>query len=150
MGVEVRSPFCGLAEPIGAVPDPVFSQSMVGAGVALSPVPGPVVVVAPLAGVVTALSAHAFVVSSGRTSVLVHLGIDTVRLGGEGFTAHVGRGDVVGLGQPVIGWSARAVEERGCCSWCPVIALETEADELGDVREDGEVVAGDVLFVVHG
>lgn len=149
MSTEVSSPVGGLAAPLSEVPDPVFSQAMVGPGVAVKPNAGFADAVAPVAGTVATLHPHAFVVSADSgVSVLVHLGIDTVKLQGEGFELRVAKGDRVELGQPVVGWDPSAVEAQGYSSVCPVVALDVPADSLGDVRDDGEVVTGDAVFVV--
>lgn len=151
MTVRVLSPVGGLAAPISEVPDPVFSQAMVGPGVAVKTTGGRSDAVAPVSGTVATLHPHAFVVvaEDGR-AVLVHLGIDTVKLEGEGFTVHVAKGDTVRAGQPVVEWDPSDVEARGYSSVCPVVALEVGPDALGDVSDDGQVAAGDVLFVLDG
>lgn len=149
MSTEVSSPVGGLAAPLSEVPDPVFSQAVVGPGVAVKPRDGWAEAVSPVAGAVATLHPHAFVVTADSgVSVLVHLGIDTVKLQGEGFEPRVAKGDRVELGQPVVGWDPTDVESRGYSSVCPVVALDVPVDGLGDLREDGEVVAGDALFVV--
>ncbi|GAA4618479.1 glucose PTS transporter subunit IIA [Saccharopolyspora hordei] len=149
MSVEVGSPVAGLATALTEVPDPVFSQAMVGPGVAVKPSGGRADAVAPIAGTVATLHPHAFVVASpSGTAVLVHLGIDTVKLKGEGFELHVAKGDQVEAGQRVVTWDPSEVESHGYASICPVIALETAPEALADLREDGQVVAGDVLFSV--
>ncbi|AQY20555.1 hypothetical protein T261_07492 [Streptomyces lydicus] len=98
-------------------------------------------------GVVVSLHPHAFVVvDAAGHGVLTHLGIDTVQLNGEGFELLVNKGDNVSRGQAVVRWNPAAVEEAGKSAVCPVVALEASADSLGDVREDGDVKAGDTLF----
>ncbi|HEX9337547.1 MAG TPA: PTS glucose transporter subunit IIA [Pseudonocardiaceae bacterium] len=143
----VGSPVAGQVVPLADVPDPVFAEAMVGPGLAVVPAPEPGSAVAPVAGTIATLHPHAFVVTteSGR-SVLVHLGIDTVRLKGEGFTLHVAKGDVVAVGQPVVGWHPAAIAEAGYATVCPVIALDAGAEVIGDPHEPGPVVAGDRLF----
>ncbi|MER7080068.1 PTS system N-acetylglucosamine-specific IIA component, Glc family (TC 4.A.1.1.5) [Saccharopolyspora kobensis] len=149
MSVEVGSPVAGLATALGEVPDPVFSQAMVGPGMAIKPSGGRADAVAPIAGAVMTLHPHAFVIaSSGGTAVLVHLGIDTVKLKGEGFELHVAKGDVVEAGQRIVSWDPTEVESHGYSSICPVIALEVAPEALADLREDGQVATGDVLFTV--
>ncbi|QUH01601.1 PTS glucose transporter subunit IIA [Saccharopolyspora erythraea] len=151
MSIEVGSPVRGLAAPISEVPDPVFSQAMVGPGVAVKPEQGSADAVAPIAGTVATLHPHAFVVAApGGTAILVHLGIDTVKLKGEGFTLHVAKGDVVEAGQRIVTWNPTEVESHGYSSVCPVVALDVEAEALSDLREDGQVEAGDALFAVSG
>lgn len=149
MSTEVGSPVVGLAAPISDVPDPVFSQAMVGPGTAVKPHGGQSDAVAPVAGTVATLHPHAYVIATeAGAAVLVHLGLDTVKLEGEGFTLHVAKGDVVEAGQPIVTWDPSAVEEKGYSSVCPVVVLDVPAEALGDLREDGHVAAGDLLFTV--
>ncbi len=149
MRVEVTTPVAGLATSITEVPDPVFSQAMVGPGVAVTPEGGRSEAVAPIAGTVATLHPHAFVVASqDGPAILVHLGIDTVKLKGEGFTVQVGQGDVVEAGQKIISWDPTEVESHGFSSVCPVVALDLDPDSLADIRDDGQVVLGDVLFLI--
>jgi sugar PTS system EIIA component len=146
-GLDVLAPVAGRALPLSDVPDPVFAEAMVGPGAAIDPPRAAVTAVAPVAGRVTTLHPHAFVVvaSSGR-GVLVHLGLDTVQLAGDGFTVLVSKGDEVTAGQPMVRWDPAAVETGGRSPVCPVIALDATPDRLDGVRADGEVRAGEVLF----
>ncbi|MGS2586718.1 PTS sugar transporter subunit IIA [Streptomyces hebeiensis] len=143
----VTAPLPGRAIGLAAVPDPVFAGAMVGPGMAIDPVRAAGTAVSPVDGVVVSLHPHAFVVvdATGH-GVLTHLGIDTVQLNGEGFELLVGKGDTVTRGQPLVRWDPAAVEAAGKSPICPVVALEATADALGDLREDGEVAAGDSLF----
>ncbi|MCP9959773.1 PTS sugar transporter subunit IIA [Streptomyces sudanensis] len=144
----VTSPLAGHAVGLAAVPDPVFSGAMVGPGTAIDPVREPATAVAPVDGVVASLHPHAFViVDAGGRGVLTHLGIDTVQLGGEGFELLVEKGDAVTRGQGIVRWSPAVVEEAGKSPVCPVVALDAAADALGELREDGELEAGETLFV---
>ncbi|MBB1245675.1 PTS glucose transporter subunit IIA [Streptomyces durbertensis] len=147
---SVTSPLAGRAIGLAAVPDPVFAGAMVGPGTAVDPVREPSEALAPLDGVIVSLHAHAFVVAddAGR-GVLTHLGIDTVKLDGEGFELLVAKGDKVTRGQPVIRWNPAAVEAAGKSPISPVIALEVTADALADVVESGDVKAGDTLFALR-
>ncbi len=79
--------------------------------------------------------------------VLVHLGIDTVQLNGEGFELLVNKGDTVTRGQGVVRWNPAAVETAGKSAVCPIVALEATAEALSDLRDNGDVKAGDSLFV---
>ncbi|MGW7126543.1 PTS sugar transporter subunit IIA, partial [Streptomyces sp. NPDC054901] len=102
----VTAPLDGRAVGLAAVPDPVFAGRMVGPGTAIDPVREPTEAVSPLDGVVISLHPHAYAVmdAEGR-GVLTHLGIDTVKLKGEGFEALVKKGDRVTRGQGVIRWN---------------------------------------------
>ena len=96
---DVLAPVAGLVRPLSEVPDPVFAAEMVGAGVAIEPDGGLADAVSPVAGTVLKLHPHAFVVLTPEgTGVLVHLGIDTVRLEGAGFELLRG-GEVAGRGR---------------------------------------------------
>lgn len=149
MSTEVGSPVAGLTAALSDVPDPVFSQAMVGPGLAIKPSGGEADAVAPVAGQVATLHPHAFViVASTGGAVLVHLGIDTVKLKGEGFTLHVAKGDSVEAGQKIVTWNPTEVEAQGYASICPVVALEAQAESLADLREDTQVLPGDHLFSI--
>ncbi|MGW1839245.1 PTS sugar transporter subunit IIA [Streptomyces sp. BBFR2] len=143
----VTSPLAGRAIGLAAVPDPVFAGAMVGPGTAIDPVREPSEALAPVDGVVVSLHPHAFVVVDAEGhGVLTHLGIDTVQLNGEGFELLVNKGDTVQRGQAVVRWDPAQVEKAGKSPVCPVVALEAAADSLGELREDGDVAAGDALF----
>ncbi|MFK0019648.1 PTS glucose transporter subunit IIA [Streptomyces sp. NPDC090798] len=143
----VTSPLAGRIIGLAAVPDPVFSGAMVGPGTAIDPVRESGEAVAPVDGVIVSLHPHAFVVVDAEGhGVLTHLGIDTVQLNGEGFELLVNKGDTVTRGQAVVRWNPAAVEVAGKSPICPIVALEATADSLSDLREDGDVKAGDALF----
>ncbi|MFD3525284.1 PTS glucose transporter subunit IIA [Streptomyces sp. NPDC058653] len=144
---RVTSPLAGRAIGLAAVPDPVFSDAMVGPGTAIDPVREPSEAVAPIDGVVVSLHSHAFVVlDSEGHGVLTHLGIDTVQLNGSGFELLVAKGDTVKRGQGVVRWNPVEVEAAGKSPVCPVVALDASVEALTDLVQDGDVKAGDALF----
>ncbi|MBP9804694.1 MAG: phosphoenolpyruvate--protein phosphotransferase [Candidatus Accumulibacter sp.] len=105
--VELKAPVDGVILPLEQVPDPVFSQKMVGDGVSIDPLSE--VLVAPCAGTITQLhhAGHAVTVTSAEgLEVLLHIGLDTVALKGEGFTAKVEVGQQVACGDPLIAFDA--------------------------------------------
>ncbi len=144
---DVLAPLGGLVRPLSEVPDPVFAAEMVGAGVAIEPEGGVVDAVSPVAGTVLKLHPHAFVVLTAEgAGILVHLGIDTNHLAGEGFELLVAEKDAVEPGQPVTRWSPGDVAERGLSPMVMVCVLDTKP---GDVTSDctgDTVAAGDALF----
>jgi sugar PTS system EIIA component len=148
--LSVLSPLPGRVLPMQDVPDPVFSGSIVGPGIAVDPVREAVEAVSPVDGRLVKLHPHAFVVVSvmpeGGAGVLVHLGIDTVQLKGEGFTLFVDEGTEVVAGQPIVRWDPAAVEAGGRSPVCPIVALDAKADSLADFAEAGDVEAGAPLF----
>ncbi|MBB5857044.1 PTS glucose transporter subunit IIA [Amycolatopsis umgeniensis] len=147
MSLEILSPVSGKTTAMTEVPDPVFAQAMVGPGLAVLPSGGRQDAVAPVDGTVVTLHPHAYVVATedGR-GVLVHLGIDTVKEKGEGFTLHVVKGEAVRAGQPVIGWDPDAVAAAGYSPIVPVVALDAKAEVLSGLLTGGDVEAGDPIF----
>ena len=150
MTLSVLSPLPGRVVPIEEVPDPVFAGAIVGPGIAVDPPREPVDVVSPVDGRIVKLHPHAFVVVAvqpeGGAGVLVHLGIDTVKLKGEGFTLYVDEGAEVQAGQKIVSWDPAAIEEGGRSPVCPVVAMDAKADALTDFAPAGDIGAGDVLF----
>ncbi|MFI9451479.1 PTS glucose transporter subunit IIA [Amycolatopsis sp. NPDC052450] len=147
MSLEILSPVSGKTTAMTEVPDPVFAQAMVGPGLAVMPSGGRQDAVAPVDGTVVTLHPHAFVVATedGR-GVLVHLGIDTVKQKGEGFSLHVVKGETVRAGQPVVEWDPEAVKAAGYSPIVPVVALDAKAEVLSGLLTGGDVEAGDAIF----
>ncbi|QZN86590.1 PTS glucose transporter subunit IIA [Cellulomonas sp. C5510] len=147
--LTVLAPVAGAVRALADVDDPVFSGEIVGPGLAVQPDPDAGrAVVAPVSGTVAKLHPHAFVLlAEGGRGVLVHLGINTVQLGGEGFTLHVAEGDAVEQGQLLVEWDPAAIEAGGRSAICPVIGLEALPDSLTRLAEPGATVAaGDPLL----
>src|SRR5690242_19416251 len=130
---SVLAPIGGRAVALQDVPDPVFAQGMVGYGAAVDPPRRVVDAVAPVSGKILKLLPHAYIVMTpDNVGVLVHLGIDTVQLKGEGFTTHVNQGDTVTAGQIVISYDVPAIEAKGLNPIVPVVVM--------DEREPGNIV----------
>jgi glucose-specific phosphotransferase system IIA component len=125
--------------PLRDVPDPVFSQGMVGYGAAIDPPRNVIEAAAPVTGRIVKLLPHAYVVmTADNVGVLVHLGLDTVQLEGEGFTTHVSQGDDVTAGQLVITYDVPSVEAKGLN---PIVAVV-----VMDEREPANVVPAEAAF----
>ena len=150
----VLAPVPGRAVPMEEVPDPVFAQLMVGPGAAIDPPRGVVEAVAPIAGTVLKVLPHAFVIlGADGVGILVHLGIDTVQLDGQGFTVHVEKGAEVTAGQLMVTYDVPTVEALGRNPIVPVVALEKGAENvaLADAVASGAGVTAQVtLFTVDG
>ncbi|MBB2909741.1 PTS system N-acetylglucosamine-specific IIA component [Streptosporangium becharense] len=142
----VLAPVAGAAVGLESVPDPVFAEGLVGPGMAIEPDRAPGRALSPITGTIVKLHPHAFVVvdDDGR-GVLVHLGIDTVQLRGEGFELLAAEGDRVSAGQPVVAWDPALVEAGGRSPVCPVVALDAPAGAVTGLAE-GSVDAGSELF----
>ena len=101
--VRILAPFGGWCGALDEVPDPVFAGRILGDGLAVDPTEG--ILLAPCAGEIVALPASAHAVSIRTASgidVLVHIGIDTVSLGGRGFEARVRPGANVHAGDEML------------------------------------------------
>ncbi|VIF65764.1 PTS system glucose-like transporter subunit IIA [Clostridioides difficile] len=128
---------------IEKVNDSVFSKRLMGDGVAI--IPNSNVVVAPCNGKVTVLteSKHAFgMVSDEGVEILVHIGIDTVNLQGDGFKNEVSQGDNVKKGSPIISFERERINSQGIdCTIIMVVLNHSEFSEINCMVEN-EVVAG--------
>jgi len=100
--IEIFSPLGGEVVDIENVPDEVFSKKLVGDGVAI--IPSSSVAVSPIKGVISRIfpTKHAFSIKGDKVEVMVHIGLDTVALQGEGFEALAKEGDKVDVGTPII------------------------------------------------
>lgn len=149
MSAAVLAPLAGTLVPLSQVPDPVFAAELVGAGLAVEPVEGggETTVVAPVGGRIVKLHPHAFVVQAADgTGVLVHIGIDTVKLDGQGFTTHVREGDVVEAGRPITTFDPDAVRAGGLSAVIPVVVLDTTPGSITPPATTGPTEAGAMLF----
>ena len=125
--VVLRQPIPGRVLPLAEVPDPMFAEGMMGPGVAIDPAGG--TVVAPADATVASIfpTNHAIgLVLGDGTELLIHVGIDTVNLKGEGFTPLVAAGDAVTAGTPLLRFDAAAIRAAGYSAITPVIVLNDE------------------------
>jgi glucose-specific phosphotransferase system IIA component len=147
---EVLAPLSGQVVPLDEVPDPVFSERMLGDGLALYPAEG--VGVAPVTGklIVFHSAGHAFAVqTTNEISVLVHVGLDTVQMKGEGFTRLAEAGDEVVAGQEIVHFDLATIEAAGYSPLSPVILPDLPADYRVEKTTATTVRAGrDILLIV--
>ena len=148
--IAISSTVAGWVTPLDEVPDPVFAERMLGDGIAVDPVEGRVV--APGAGVVSSIhhAGHAVTLSldSGPV-VLIHIGLDTVALGGVGFTPRVKDGQRVGEGETLIEFDLDLLARNARSLVTPVIVTNGEAFRVGLREAPGPVQAGQPLFKVE-
>lgn len=148
--VQVLAPCPGRVLAMAEVPDPVFAEEMVGPGVAIEPDPGPTTVVSPIAGKVVKVLPHAFVVLGDGVGVLVHLGINTVRLDGEGFEVLATQGSEVAAGDPMISWDPSTLPSSAAgqdvSPVVPVVLMDGKKGSVTSEAIGGPVAAGDLLF----
>ena len=120
----------GKAMPLSEVPDEVFAQELLGKGIAIEPAEGRFF--APVGGEVTSVtdSRHAFtIMSDAGTDVLVHIGVDTVSLAGQGFVSHVSPGEKVRAGDLIAEADIDLIRSRGLSAICSVVITEPEKIE---------------------
>lgn len=146
---EVRSPVTGRSLAVSDVPDPVFARGLVGPGLAVLPHPGSQQAVAPVPGRLVKVHPHAYLVltESGH-GVLVHLGIDTVRMNGDGFALHVAEEEYVAAGDAVVTWDPAHVERTGRSAACAVVVLDCDPAVIKLHAVDTVVSANQLLFEV--
>lgn len=124
---KIYAPLEGELCSLETVPDDTFAQKVLGEGVAIIPSNGQVL--APFNGSVTSVfnTKHAIALTSDKgVEVLIHIGIDTVALNGEGFTAHVKDGDTVQKGQLLMDVDLNFIKEKGYSLISPIIVTNTQ------------------------
>jgi len=145
---SVSAPVAGTVVALADVPDPVFAQQIVGSGLAIDPERGESTVVAPADGRLLKLHPHAFVLLTGEgKGLLVHLGIDTVQLEGEGFELLVAEGDEVTARTPIVRWNPAEIEAGGRSPIVPVVVMDSAPDSV-QASASGTVRVGDEIFTV--
>ena len=146
--VEIYAPISGDIVNIEDVPDVVFSEKIVGDGVAIRPTGNKIV--APVDGVIGKIfeTNHAFSMESKEgVELFVHFGIDTVELKGEGFTRVAQEGQTVKRGDTVIELDLSLLEAKAKSVLTPVVI--SNMDEINHLeKKTGEVVAGDSVVLV--
>lgn len=144
---EVASPLNGTIVPLSEVHDAVFSQKVLGDGIAVLPLDGNVY--APADGTVTTLfeTKHAIGLETAQgAEILIHIGIDTVNLEGKYFTAHVKAGDSVKKGELLVTFDKTAIEQEGYETITPVLITNTEHYTRIEASSGRETKAGDLLL----
>lgn len=147
------SPMHGRAVPLSEVDDPVFAEGIAGDGVAIIPEApeGTVIeVVAPAAGHLARLfeGGHAFAIAtSDGVELIVHIGLDTIEMKGDGFELIATEGDTVEAGQPIVRADLRRIEEAGYDPVTPVIVMNAEDHPVSE-KKTGAVAPGDVLYEI--
>lgn len=147
-GVTIFSPMKGKVVPLSQVPDPVFADGIMGNGMAIDPTEGKVF--APFDGIVSTLfpTGHAIGLSSCEgLELLIHIGMDTVKLDGKYFTKKVTDGEEVKKGDLLIEVDLEAVKEAGYSVITPVIICDPKEYSELKISDFKEILAGEQLCV---
>ncbi len=143
----IFAPFSGILVPLDEVPDPAFAQRLAGDGIAIDPLDQRVV--APCDGRVLQVhrAGHALTLSAYGLEILIHVGLDTVKLKGKGFKARVKAGDDVRKGDELMTFDADYIATNAVSLISPV--LVTNMDRVTSLRpRTGKVRAGDLLLEI--
>ena len=147
--LKVRSPLKGWCAALSDNPDPVFRDRILGDGVSIDPTEGKVH--APFSGEVLTVpeSRHAINLRADNgAEFLIHIGVDTVTMAGDGFKAHVAVGDRVECGQLLLSFDLDKVVREAASLKTPILLL-SEGFVLSGHGNAGPVESGDVLFEVR-
>ena len=147
---EIASPLKATTMDLDKVPDPVFSTGAVGQGVGLEP-QGDIVVTAPADGtvIVAPSSGHAFGITlDSGVEILIHVGLDTVNLEGQGFDVKVSQGDRVSAGQELVRVDRSVIEQAGYPLTTPVLVTNTASFASVEVVGGDSVEPGEALIKV--
>lgn len=139
------APVSGDVVQLSETSDPVFSSGAMGRGVAVNPTGE--VAYAPVSGTVSASMPHAVgITTEDGAEVLVHVGVDTVEMGGDGLTALVSAGSTVKAGDPVVSFSRAKISAAG--KQDTVFVIVTNSDDYAslELAPNGPVAAGAVVI----
>lgn len=146
---SILSPLEGQVIKLADIQDPTFASGILGQGVGIIPASGRVI--APFDGQVSSLfsTLHAInLVSHTGVELLIHIGINTVQMNGEGFTAHVKNGDTFAAGDLLIEFDIEAILKAGCLLDTPVLVNNSDDYSAVDIMEGYVVAEGAPLMNV--
>ena len=143
--IELKAHATGKVSDIKEVPDPIFSEKMMGEGIAIDPDVG--AVVSPVDGVIMHIfpTKHAVgIKASNGVEVLIHIGVETVTMNGEGFEAHVENGQRVKTGDILVTFDLALVKEKAESAMIPMIITNSkEMEKIEQVLIGDHVTAGE-------
>ncbi|MDE7188505.1 MAG: PTS glucose transporter subunit IIA [Lachnospiraceae bacterium] len=149
-GIEIAAPVSGRLVGIGEVNDPTFSEEILGKGVALIPSDGRVC--APADGTVATVfpTGHAAAITSDSgAEILIHVGLDTVKLNGQHFTVHAKEGQKVSRGDLLLEADIEQIKAEGYDIITPVVICNTDEFSGFRMADSGQVSQGDVVLTLQ-
>ena len=148
-GNVLYAPCKGKVVPLTEVPDPTFSEKLLGEGFAVIPTEGKVY--APADAEVTLVfdTLHAITLTSSQgAEILIHIGLDTVTLKGAPFTAHVAAGDKVKKGDLLMDVDLDKIKEAGLNTITPVLICNTDDYEKISLQKEGDVLLDEAVLKI--
>ncbi|MBV8046916.1 MAG: PTS glucose transporter subunit IIA [Paludibacterium sp.] len=145
--IKLVAPFSGSVVPLANVPDPVFSGQMMGDGLGVNPTSN--TLVAPCDGIITqvARTSHALTLTADNgAEVLMHIGIDTVKLNGQGFSPRVRQGQRVKQGEALIDVDFASIKGK-VPSITSVVVIANSDDYTLSGKAAGSLSAGQSAFM---
>jgi multiphosphoryl transfer protein len=141
------APMAGWVAPLDEVPDPVFSERILGDGLAIDPTAA--TVHAPCDGVIASCAKHALTIrAENGAEILIHVGLETVALHGQGFLAHMGEGRKVKTGEALITFDLDFVASRAKSLISPIVLTNGDAFTITRRSADRETGAGEFLMEI--
>lgn len=144
------APISGKTVPLSEVPDPVFAQKMAGDGLGIDPTGD--TIVAPADGELTLVfkTKHAFAMTlDNGVELLVHIGIETVSLNGDGFEQLVEQGEKVKAGTPIIKIDREFIKSKGLSLVTPVLIANVDSVKSIDAKTGLDAVAGETVVLEY-
>lgn len=148
--IIISSPVDGCAMPIDKTPDEVFANRIMGDGVSVLPTDG--MVYAPEDGQIFFVfeTKHSIgLVTNSGISILLHMGINTSELNGNGFETFVKAGQAVKKGDPLLKMDLAYIEANATSIISPIICTELDNNQKVKLLKEGSVKAGEPLFIIH-
>lgn len=144
------SPIDGTLFPLSQVPDPVFAEKMSGDGIAIEPTGD--IVVAPADGILSLVfkTKHAFALTlDNGIELLVHVGLETVALNGDGFEQLVKVGERVKTGTPILKIDKELIKSRGCSLITPMLITNPDITKSITLVENSKAKAGSTIAITY-
>lgn len=147
--LNIYAPMDGKVVSLSDVPDPVFSEKMMGEGIAI--VPSTEKVLSPVNGKIVQIpeSKHAVgIKAEDGSEILIHVGLETVSLKGEGFSSNVSVGDEVSVGDPLLTFDLAYITEHADDIVTPIVITNSmNSDKTYMMTEEKEATAGETTLI---
>lgn len=146
--ISIYAPMTGEVKELEEVPDPVFAEKMMGDGLAIDPTRGEVV--SPVDGEIMQVfpTKHAIgIKAENGAEILIHIGLETVGMKGEGFTTFISEGDKVKRGDKLVDFDLALVSEKAKSTITPIIITNGDEVETINKKPNAASNAGESLIM---